>query len=53
LETKKNATELSIARLEEDNRKLHDAYNEGMMCNCASFLLGVVVTCLAMLAELV
>uniref|UniRef100_A0A0E0MRB3 Factor of DNA methylation 1-5/IDN2 domain-containing protein n=1 Tax=Oryza rufipogon TaxID=4529 RepID=A0A0E0MRB3_ORYRU len=30
LETKKNATELSIARLEEDNRKLHDAYNEEM-----------------------
>ncbi|KAF0926301.1 hypothetical protein E2562_022119 [Oryza meyeriana var. granulata] len=30
LETKKNATELSIARLEEDNRKLHEAYNEEM-----------------------
>ncbi|KAL5671202.1 hypothetical protein ACJX0J_015508, partial [Zea mays] len=30
LETKKNATELSISRLEEDNRKLHEAYNEEM-----------------------
>ncbi|KQK20464.1 factor of DNA methylation 1 [Brachypodium distachyon] len=30
LETKKNATELSIARLEEDNRRLHEAYNEEM-----------------------
>ncbi|XP_062188861.1 factor of DNA methylation 1-like [Phragmites australis] len=30
LETKKNATEFSIARLEEDNRKLHEAYNEEM-----------------------
>uniref|UniRef100_A0A0D9UWQ1 Factor of DNA methylation 1-5/IDN2 domain-containing protein n=1 Tax=Leersia perrieri TaxID=77586 RepID=A0A0D9UWQ1_9ORYZ len=29
-ETKNNATELSISRLEEDNRKLHDAYNEEM-----------------------
>jgi hypothetical protein len=38
LETKKNATELSISRLEEDNRKLHEAYNEGNLCNFASFL---------------
>ncbi|TVU21897.1 hypothetical protein EJB05_31568 [Eragrostis curvula] len=30
LETKKNATEFSISRLEEDNRKLHEAYNEEM-----------------------
>ncbi|EMS64523.1 hypothetical protein TRIUR3_35150 [Triticum urartu] len=30
LETKKNATEFSIARLEEDNRRLHEAYNEEM-----------------------
>lgn len=30
LETKKNATELSISRLEEDNRRLHEAYNEEM-----------------------
>ena len=37
LETKKNATELSISHLEEDNRKLHEAYNEGNMCNFASF----------------
>jgi hypothetical protein len=32
LETKKNATEFSIARLEMDNRKLHEAYNEGTLC---------------------
>ncbi|CAL4958158.1 unnamed protein product [Urochloa decumbens] len=30
LETKKNATEFAISRLEEDNRKLHEAYNEEM-----------------------
>ncbi|KAE8810037.1 hypothetical protein D1007_13359 [Hordeum vulgare] len=30
LETKKNATEFSIARLEQDNRRLHEAYNEEM-----------------------
>uniref|UniRef100_A0ACD5VFS4 Uncharacterized protein n=2 Tax=Avena sativa TaxID=4498 RepID=A0ACD5VFS4_AVESA len=30
LETKKNATELSIARVEDENRKLHEAYNEAM-----------------------
>ncbi|CAM0880764.1 unnamed protein product [Alopecurus aequalis] len=30
LETKKNATEFSIARLEVDNRRLHEAYNEEM-----------------------
>jgi hypothetical protein len=37
LETKKNATELSISRLEEDNRKLHEAYNEGNLCNFSPF----------------
>lgn len=42
LETKKNATELSISRLEEDNRKLHEAYNEGnLMCIFAFFPLVV------------
>ncbi|KAK3163879.1 hypothetical protein QOZ80_1AG0009660 [Eleusine coracana subsp. coracana] len=30
LETKKNATEFSISRLEADNRRLHEAYNEEM-----------------------
>ncbi|XP_051224111.1 factor of DNA methylation 1 [Lolium perenne] len=30
LETKTNATEFSIARLEADNRKLHEEYNEAM-----------------------
>jgi hypothetical protein len=32
LETKTNATEFSIARLEADNRKLHEEYNEGTLC---------------------
>ncbi|GJN00615.1 hypothetical protein PR202_ga17810 [Eleusine coracana subsp. coracana] len=30
LESKKNATELSITRLQEENRKQYEAYNEGM-----------------------
>jgi hypothetical protein len=41
LETKKNATEFSISRLEEDNRKLHEAYNEGTPSICSLFPLAV------------
>jgi hypothetical protein len=38
LETK-NATEFSTSRLEEDSRKLHEAYNEGTLSICSLFFL--------------
>jgi hypothetical protein len=41
LETKKNATEFSISWLEEDNRKLHEACNEGTPSICSLLPLAV------------
>jgi hypothetical protein len=46
LETKTNATEFSIARLEADNRKLHEEYNEGTLCSFLFSNCFLVVTCL-------